>query len=179
MHPWALAISVIGLLIGTAGTMITTLTLRSEPTITLGPPINPVNILSTQVEISNDGALSLADVDIAIYIRRIQGPKYAVTAMAGNRYQPPSRRMQVGEKKTIRLGPTVNVGLPIRSVDMSLIVCYRPDVIPGWIWRGGPKVVLLDSVLQADGATRLRQQPDDGKILAEFEQFTGTKACTN
>jgi hypothetical protein len=131
------------------------------------------------VVISNDGSLALEDVNVAVYIRNIQGPRYGINKMAGTKYQPPTREIDIGDKKTIELFPvSVGVGSPIVHVDIGLIVCYRPEFVPEWLWFGMPKVFRFDSALQSDGTTRLRQQPDDGKILSEYERFIGTKACS-
>ena len=153
--------------------------LKSRPTISLEPSPDPDDILSTQVTISNDGALSLENVDVVVWIRNIRGPKGAVRRGAGTKYQPPSREMDIGDRKTITLSPMrADVGNPVFEADIGLIICYRPAYVPRWLWFGRPKVFRFDSINQAGGNSRLRQQPDDGIILPEYERFVGTPACS-
>jgi len=170
----------VGVAIGLVSLILGSLILESRPTLSLDAPTKPEDILSTQAIISNDGALPLEDVDVAVFIRKIQGPKYSAGPTTGTRYQPPSREMNIGDKKTIRISPvSIYVGTPIVSVDVGLIVCYRPDFVPAWMWMwfGKPKVFRFDSARFADGTSKLRQQPDDGKLLSEYERFAGVKAC--
>jgi hypothetical protein len=167
------AATILGLLIGA-------LVLVARPTISLEAPIDPDDILSTQVAISNDGALPLEDVDVAVWIRKIRGPKSTSIRMAGTKYQPPSREMGIGDRKTITLSPiSADVGNPVFEADIGLIICYRPAYVPQWLWFGKPKVFRFDSINKTDGSTRLRQQPDDGKILPEYERLIGTEACSD
>ena len=168
----------VGIAVGIVSIILGALVLKQRLTITLESPTDPSNIMSTQIIISNDGILALEDVDVAIFIRNIQGPKYGASRISGTRYQPPARQMNVGDKRTVRLAPwRVGVGQPIQNVDIGVMVCYRPEILPKWLWAGNPKVFRIDSVLQSNGEVRLRQQPDDGNILAEYEMAIGSKAC--
>ncbi|HWE52871.1 MAG TPA: hypothetical protein VG273_23960 [Bryobacteraceae bacterium] len=175
-------LSVFGIVLTVLGLILGGLVLESRPTIALGTPSDPKNILTTEVVVSNDGALALEDVDIAVFIRSLTWPtNNRIDGDIGTTYQPPSREMAIGDRKTIQLAPFLTLSSAIfTSADIGLLVCYRPIFVPSWIWPIHPRVFRFDSITQSDGYTRLRQQPDDGKLLKEYAQLLaqkGQKPC--
>jgi hypothetical protein len=169
MHPWAFVLTVLGLLLTAGGLILGLLMLVSRPTVSLDPPTDANDILSTQIVISNEGVLPLEDVDVGVFIRSINSRLGPVLAdILGSRYQPPSKEILPGQKKTVRITPFRLTSAPIVSADIGLVVCYKPIIIPKWAWWGDPKVFRFDAVQQADGTARLRQQPADNSILADY-----------
>ena len=170
----------VGVAIGLAGLILGAIVLESRPTASLEAATDPRNIFSTQIVISNDGAIPLEDVDVGVFIRGVRYLDGSVMQRAsGTRYQPPSNYLGIGQKKTIKLAPfNIVSSSPVTDADIGLIVCYRPILIPDWLWWGDPRVFRFDSVVQSDETARLRQQPDDGKLLAEYADMLAENGKT-
>jgi len=123
------------------------LTVEDRPTVSLGPPLDTKNLLSTQIVIVNNGVLAINDVSFAIYVRSCKlkgGPETDFVAIED--YQPPTKTLQPGEPVTTNFNVIVgnsSLGRGIRLVggydapeflkfDIALIASFRPTWAPFW-----------------------------------------------
>jgi hypothetical protein len=149
-----------GLAIGLLSLVITALGLvafRARPTVSLEAPLDPDNVLTTPVTISNEGVLYLADVRVVCFTRVIEDSRsnFAVNNI-GKDYVPPAGTLEDGEKETVPLLALVASTSPITSADVALIVSFEPGYMPFWTKR---RAFRFKSVRQKDGLLRFEEQP--------------------
>jgi hypothetical protein len=142
--------------------------LRARPTVSLEPPLDPGNVLSTPVVISNDGILALGDVDIATFVSQVNYTSGSVeTGSVAVGYSPPNRTLETGEKETVAFRHFLDMtNAYVSYADVSLIVFFRPAYLP-FISR--KHSFRFKTVLQSDGTLRFQQQPP-GNVLEEYER---------
>jgi hypothetical protein len=135
------------------------------PTVSLEPPIDPANVLTTRFVFANDGPFTLKDVHIELFNRVIGYADGGTEARIGRGFIPPARMLNVGQKETV---PYAQFGFsaerPITSADIALIAFFTPKYIPFW-HRSIP--YRFTTVRQKDGLLRLEHQPEDD-VLQEY-----------
>src|ERR1700675_4778951 len=83
----------------------TFLGLRAHPSVSLESPLDPKDVYSTPLVISNDGILDLNDVRVATLVIEIQYPAHKLEV--GNivsSYALDTPTIGIGEKKTVLIG---------------------------------------------------------------------------
>lgn len=148
--------------------MLATMTLRARPTLSLEEPLNPLDILTTPVVISNDGMLPLNNVDVATFIIDVRylggGEQYH---SIGVNYVPPSRELDIGEKRTVPFREFVNKLYPPIFADVLMVVSFNRKYIP---FSETSRAFRFVTQTQADGKLRFEQQPAGGDIIDEYER---------
>jgi hypothetical protein len=116
---------------------------EDRPTVSLGPQLDAQNIMSTQINIINNGVLPIRDVSFAIYVKncKIKGG-LEFSDMVIGRYQPPTSVLQAGEPITTTFsfvagakGTTIFYAPPNAEYlrfDIALIATFRPTWAPFW-----------------------------------------------
>jgi len=123
------------------------LAVKDRPTVSVGPPLDAKNLLSTQVFITNNGVLPINDVSLAIYVKSLEmkgGHNTYNEAVDG--YQLPTSTLQPGEPVTTTFqiivgNSNLGTGMTIENVgdnpqfirfDIALITSFRPAWAPFW-----------------------------------------------
>jgi hypothetical protein len=153
---------VLSLLIGALG-------LRAIPTVSLETPLNPDDVLSTPIVISNDGLLALTNVNVATYVVQEQwGLNAAAHDTFGAGYYPPNQRLEPGEAETVPFRTLVSAGEGVSKLtcaDVALIVSFQVEYIP-FIRRIRP--FRFKTMGQKDGTLRFQKQPP-GDVANRFQ----------
>jgi hypothetical protein len=154
----ALALS---LLLGAIG-------LQARPTISLEPPLDVSNVLTTRVIIANDGLLALTNVRVAEFDEDILFADYSRSLKSlGERYVPPAGRLEPGEKERVSFQSlVVNLHFPIVTADIGLIVSFSPQYLP---FLNRRKAFRFKTVADHEGRLRLEEQPA-GDLMRDYEK---------
>ena len=142
--------------------------LESRATVSLGSPVDPDNPLTTETVISNEGVLTLKDVAVESYMpfaTYVNGPRYREISLRNWELST----LEPGQRETVALSRIIQ-GQPgeLQDADLGLILCYRPWIVPSFLWFGSPKVFRFRAQHIKDGSVRFQQQPA-GDI---FEKYT-------
>ena len=148
----------LGMIVGVAGLILTTLEFQARPSASLEAPLNAADALSTPFVISNDGQLQLKDVGVKWYIREVMyNNNSGLRGDSAEYWNPESPRLEIGERKTVEYPSNLRVsGLPLVSVDIVAGVYFRP---PYWPFKKRHRLFRLVGVHQSDGNMRLQLQP--------------------
>lgn len=160
---WAgVSIGLLGLILSAVGLV---LGLRAGPTVSLETPLDSSNVLTTPVEIANNGPLDLTNVRVETYVRNLvtAGGGVVQDVMQIN-YFPPSKTLVAGESKTVPFGQLVKTDPPT-SADVSIILYYHPEYMSFWEKR---RVFRFTTAVQRDGTLRLQKQPAEN-ILQRYD----------
>jgi hypothetical protein len=158
----ATGLALIGLILGG-------IALRARPTISLEPPLDSRNVISTPIVISNDGMLALKDVEVTSFLYRIDLFTGVVRDQydIGSGYIPPNKTLETGERETVNISTFLSndFNINIGYADIGLIVTFRPEYTPCKRVRA----FRLKTARQSDGTLRFEQQPA-GDILEQYEK---------
>ena len=151
-----------------AGLILGAITLQARPTISLESPLDPNDVFSTPIIISNDGMLALNTVNVQSFFTYINYEGKQSTRVQhyeiGGGFSPPDQTLEIGEKETVNLQYFLGSRSRQQS-DIGLVVFFKSPCIP--ILRH--RVFRFSTVAQKDGTLRLQQQPS-GNIYSEYEQ---------
>ena len=151
-----------------AGVVLGAIALRARPTTSLEPPLDPNDVLTTRVVLSNDGMLDLENVTVAsVEEEVIFGNMGRSIKSLGEEYSPPARALEIGEKETVEFLTFFKANVPIVSADIGLIVRFTPEFLP---FLRRTKAFRFKTVKQADGHLRLEEQPQ-GELLRDYKQM--------
>lgn len=143
----------------------TLLGLRAHPTVSLDVPLNPHNVLSTPVIISNDGLLDLDVIELSSYI------VLAEYTHGISEYDDLSRTIQfskieIGEKETVAFSTLVG-HTSIKDADIALIVSFHPQYMP--FWRK-TRAFRFHTALDSEGNLRFEPIPS-GDVLKRYARL--------
>jgi len=144
--------------------------LLAVPNVSLGPPLDPADVLTTPVEISNNGWLDLKDVRVETFMRKLEYQNQPQSTIGDNivaGYLPPSPVLAPGEAKTVPFGNVFHFASPIASVDVALIVFYRERYKPPF-FPVKRKAFRFVTARQSNGTLVLLKQPA-GDTLAKYD----------
>lgn len=150
------------------------ITLEARPTVAFDLPLNPYNVMSTPVVLSNDGFLTLDEVQVATYVSDIHYRLSGVQQDVSSEGYFPVGELTRDHKETVPLysyvGATI-AGRPdeINSADVSLIVSYKLEYLP-FIKR--EDAFRFITVRQSDGNLRFIQEPT-GDVLERYRKMHG------
>jgi hypothetical protein len=134
MHPWAFWLTVFALLLSIVGLTLTALQFQARPTVSLGTPLDPANVLSTPIIISNDGLENLQDMGFMSYFKEVKYEGGGEIANAtGARVLEAVHTLTAGEKHEVLPAQVVGFfgGTPrVRELDFALVVYFRPAYWP-------------------------------------------------
>jgi hypothetical protein len=154
-----------------AGALLGAIALRAKPTASLEPPLDPNDVLTTRVVISNDGMLDLENVTIASVEEDVlfgsTGHVNRSTKSLGEKYSPPAETLEIGEKETVEFRKLVTSSDPIISADIGLVVTFTPQYLPRF---RRTRAFRFKTVRQADGHLRLEEQPQ-GELLSDYQHL--------
>jgi len=143
--------------LGIVGLLLALVPLLARPLVVLQEPLNPNDALTSPVVISSSGPLDLNNVEVATFLLE-------AVDLAGNRernsisrgYYPPNGKLEAGNSQTVPFRRLVNPVGGVASVDVVLIVSFRPDF---WWFGRKTKAFRFRSVREAGGKLRFLQQP--------------------
>lgn len=161
-------LTMLGLILGAVGLLLTAAEFQARPTVSLESPLDPTNVLTTPIVISNEGLLSITDVNVATYIIEADYKDQGIEiGSLGVRYAPPNQRLEPGERETAPFQQMVfSAQSPMISGDVALIVSFMPQYMP-FIHRIRP--FRFRTVKQADGNLRFEQQPPQD-VVRQYER---------
>jgi hypothetical protein len=149
-----------GIVIAVLALILTALGLRAaRPEVSLQPPLDPDNVMTTRFVISNQGMLSLEDVNVASFLKNFRDANNNTIGIGSSDYTYAAGELQPGEGKTLPFAPFIKTSTPVVHGDLSLIVSFSPSYLPFWKKTKGFK---FSVVQQSDGRSRLEQQPSEG-----------------
>jgi len=145
--------------IGAVGLALAVLTYEARPTISLDSPLDPDDVTTTPLVVSNDGMLALKDVNVVSFFSELlYSRSMGMRDNIGTGYTPPNQTLETGERETVNLKTFVNFAAPVAGMDLALIIYYRMEYTPFHRHR----TFRFRAVRQADGKLRLQQQPAGG-----------------
>jgi hypothetical protein len=99
--------------------------------VSLDPLLDPKDVLSTPVVISNDGMLALRGVKVKCFVLKIRIGPTQFTNSGSSGYIPPSGIIETGAKKTVPLASFIeNDGFAISDLDILMIFSFKPTLFP-------------------------------------------------
>jgi len=141
----------------------------------LDTALDPADVMTTQIVISNDGLTDLQVVAAETFIKSI---KYEPNVTIGENLGQPAvvrHTLAVGEKETIQ--PATFFGFQnivsnahISHLDFGIVFKFRPSYWP----FVKTTVFRFEAVRASDGAVRLRQKPA-GNLNQDYEAFIETE----
>jgi hypothetical protein len=138
------------------------------PTVSLGEPLRPGDILTSQVEISNGGLLDLEDVKVIMYQKFVEYEnKNTLRDGLAREFSPPSETLARGDTKTVPLLNLIGGGMKIRSADVAIIAFYRPAYMPFLRKRRAFRFI---TATKSDGNPILQKQPAE-HILEDYDKM--------
>jgi hypothetical protein len=131
----------------------------SKPSVSLEAPLDPRDVLSTPVVLSNDGLMAIHNVQVATFIIKAAYDNGMVEIEnTGAGYVPPNETLDHASKQVVPFKSLVNQrNARIIYADVALVVSYTPDFFPFW---KKTRAFRFLSVWQADGLLRLEEQPE-------------------
>jgi hypothetical protein len=154
------------------------LSVEDRPTVSVGSPIDPDNLLSAQVTLVNDGVLSITDVSFTIFLKNAYVNGLRTWDNVEGDYEPPTKILRPGEPVTTNFGEIINsksaylnVGvrkynkIPYRDLDIALVAQFRPIWAPFW---HRTRVFRFKSKLTSQGIT-LGQVPAEN-IESDYDE---------
>lgn len=164
-------IDYVNLLLGIAGFVLAVggliLGAQARPTISLEPPLDPNDVLTTRFIISNDGVLALENVTVQSFLKNFEDARHNKIGTAiGLNFVAPSSEILSGEKKTVAFARIVKSAAQVIHGDVGLIVSFTPAYIPFWKKTRAFKFSVTQ---QADGKSRLEPEPSEG-MEKDFEK---------
>jgi hypothetical protein len=149
---------VLGLSVGIAGLLLTALQFQARPTASLGTPLNPTNVLTTPITISNDGLTNLQAIRVQSFFRYAEYEgRLEVEDTFGNRALSGIETLATGEKEDVLPVQLFDFGKDSRRIlklDFALVVKFRPAY---WPWEKR-KFFRFGIAQNSDGTVRLRQE---------------------
>ena len=140
--------------------------LQAGPSVSMQPPLDRKNILTTQFEITNGGLLSLKDVRIKAFEIIIVSGGVLRERNIGGGYTPPTKSLITGETQTVAFKTFITSNAPIAHADIALIAFFKPAYMPFWKKRVAFRFA---TVRQDTGYLRLQKQPA-ADALAQYDQ---------
>jgi hypothetical protein len=167
-HRIELSIAIASLILGVIGLM---LAIRTEPSVSTEPPLDPNKVLTTPFVIRNEGPLTIRDVSVAIMMRNFRDTNNnrIGTGTMGWSKTPVSEEMRRGIPKTIP-GPFERIADDASQViagDYFVLVSFRP-LLGISLWER-KRAFRFTIALQSDGKSRFEQQPAPESIIEEYE----------
>jgi hypothetical protein len=158
------------------------LTVEDRPTVSLGPPLDPKNLLSTQITIVNNGVLAIWDVSFGVFEKHAVVNGIVMWDNVGNDYQVPTHVLRPGEPVTTDLSiivgdtsahsmlhfDTQKQAIRYDQLDVALIAHFRPTWAP--FWRRN-RIFRFKTVKTSEG-TVLQQVPAEN-IEDEYVRLHG------
>jgi|GEM_PF-5623146 len=138
--------------------------------MSLEAPLDPDDVLSTPFVLSNDGALSLEDVNGAMMMKGFQDSRHNTIGLATTDWNlmPISHEIKPGEKRTVPapFNKLVKTNSPVVAGDYAILVSFKPAYLPFWTKHRGFRFTIAR---QSDGRSRFEQQPSEG-VEDEYEK---------
>jgi hypothetical protein len=134
------------------------LAIEDRPTVSLGSQPDPRNPLSTQVILTNNGALPISNVVFDSFIKRALTDNSDVAYLIERNYELPTGILRPGEPKITKMAaffPSRNY----RELDAALIANFTPEWAPFWHRM---RIFRFTFVPHADGTAQLQQIPAEG-----------------
>lgn len=130
--------------------------MQARPTVSLDPPLDPADVLTSMIVISNDGILDLNNVGLQVVFKEMRwgNGSRAINNLGNFVYLNPPI-LEPGEHKTERLG-VFFAGGGLVYADIGVRVTFRPQYIPFWSKH---RLFHFKTVKQADGNVRFVQEP--------------------
>jgi hypothetical protein len=140
-----------GMIVGVIGSLATILalwlTVEDRPTVSLGPPRDPHNVLSTEVIMVDNGVLPIHDVSFAVFLKHGKIANIlSINEVTDDGFEPSAKVLMPGEPVTsdlsIMAGPNShliysndrdkNGNVDVQELDIALIAKFRPTWAPFW-----------------------------------------------
>jgi len=159
-----IGLAILGLVLGALG-------LQVKPTVSLEPPTSQEDILTTPVEISNDGIfLAMKNVEVSTFLVKVGYSSGNLTMEdIGVGYTPPGETLEAGDRQTVsfhRLLPAPKDGSFVIKADIALVVSFTPEYLPFW-----KRTKVFRFIAVPEGKNRLRFQPQPASnVLQEYEK---------
>ena len=135
--------------------------------VSLESPLDPKNVMTTPVIISNNGMLALSDVDVICFEIHTEWEVHSEGSdNISERYEPPSGKLDPGEQKTVPLSQFNRARRRIVSSDIAMIVTLKMAIAPFW---EGRKAFRFKTVRQSNGDLRFVQEPPED-ALVEYDK---------
>jgi hypothetical protein len=148
--------------------------LRAGPSVSLDAPLNPDDVLTTPVEVVNNGSFDLNDVRVeSLELSGFGGDSVSVGNIERG-YVPPNKILKSYESETVPL-KAFNIGKQRESEEIALIAFYNTNFPPFWHRRVAFR---FKSVRQSDGRLRLEKQPAGDTLQRYDEIISGTTSGT-
>ena len=144
--------------------------LLEPPTISLQPPLNPKNLMSTHFVIHNGSWCDYSDLKVTAMAKNIKTSFVSADDMeVGWDSVPVPRDLSGGEDMTIPYPfRSIGFGGTLLSGDFGLIVSYRLKRFPFIERRTG---FHLTVAVQADGNSRFEIQPGGDEMEKEYREY--------
>jgi hypothetical protein len=124
---------ILGIGVGITGLLLTALQYQARPTVSLGTPLDPSDVMTTPITISNDGLTDLKDMRFQSFFKNIQFRDVRIGDEIGTRLLDKIDTFAPGEKQEIlpyqAIGIPSQYGTPI-ELDFALVVSFRPAYWP-------------------------------------------------
>lgn len=154
--------------LGIAGLAIAGLGLRAGPIASQLPPLDPHDVLTTPIEIRNNGILDLNNFRIvALEIKVDYVSEMSITDCLALKYVPPTKTLAPGDPLTVPFGKIVKVDGRLINADVAIIAFYHPAFMPFWHKR---KAFRFTTARQSNRDLMLQQQPP-GDALEIFDKL--------
>ncbi len=108
------------------------LTIKDRPTVSLGPPSDPNNLLSAEVTIVNNGVLAIQNVSFDVYLKRVEMGNTVIEDSIAKPYRVPTGILRPGEPLDTPFDQIVEGGFTYHSLDVALIAHFTPVWAPFW-----------------------------------------------
>lgn len=151
------------------------LSMTWRPDVSMEPPLDPDNVLSTQFVIENGTWFGFTGMKAAAMSKNIKTTFGSVGSMlSGWDTLPIPSELPAGEKRTIPYPfRSIQLGGTVLAGDFGLIISYRPKYLPFWERRRG---FLFTIGVQSDKRSRFQRQPGQ-EIEKEYEEYEKSQAA--
>jgi len=160
------------LLVGVLGVLLTIATMKAQPSMSLEPPLDPRNVMSTQFVVDNDTWFDFESMQVAAISTDITTTLiHADEVSSGWTTLPIPKELKSGDRETIPhpLRAT-EFGGRVLSGKFGLVISYRPKWLPFLERRKG---FLFTIGVQADGNSRFQQQPGE-QVERDYSELEKT-----
>jgi len=149
----------LGIGIGVAGLTLTALQFQARPTVSLDAPLDPKDVLTTQIVISNDGLTDLQALDVQTFFKTIELPRHSVVSDNIGSRPILGHMLAVGEKETVQPEQIFDFGPGMSNktikLDFAMMFKFRPAYWP----FSKRRFFRFEMARNADGTQRLHQIP--------------------
>jgi hypothetical protein len=137
------------------------------PSVSIGAALDPADVLTTPIEISNTGWFDLKDVRVETFMRNLEYQNMSGATIRDNGaagYFPPSPDLAPGEAKTVPFRNVFHFAAPLTAADVALIVFYREQYWPSFL-RPKRKAFRFTTARQSNGTLILLKQPAEDTLV--------------